>query len=171
MRSSGKRRSLSDAELTKYSKDHLHYEIEKFFDVGSLFLRTALPLTGDEAVIRIALLESFVIHLRNLLFFLYPHSRKSDNDVISNYFFVDIVKDWQRNRPRITPALDNARTRSHREISHLTVFRRDGRSESKEWPVFQLMQDIKQVLRAFVDNALAARLDSSVKGLVYSIDP
>ena len=170
MRSSAKQRSLSEAELLEYSKEHLRYEIEMFFGVGILLSETALPANDNEAVIRNALVESFVIHLRNLLLFLYPHSH-GDNDVISDDFFVDTVKDWKCNRPKITSALEDARTRSHREISHLTAFRRDGRGESKDWPVLQLMQEIKSVLQAFVNNASAARLDSSMKSLVDSIDP
>jgi hypothetical protein len=141
-----------------------------FFGVGIILSKPVSPPTDNEAVIlRNTLVEAFVTHLRNLLLFLYPQGPGAD-DVISDDFFADAVKDWRTNRRKITPALTDARTRAHKEISHLTVLRRDGRGKSKDWPILQLMQEIKPVLQAFVDHASAAKLDPSVKTVVDSID-
>jgi hypothetical protein len=160
----------SDTALLEFSKGHLQYEIKMFFGAGIELSRVVFPANDSTAVIfGNALVESFVTHLRNLLLFLNPYNR-DENDVLSDDYFIDPVNGWMRNRPKETSALREARTRSHREISHLTIFRRDGKSESKKWPFEQLMQEIAQVLKVFVDNASDTKLDSTVKNLVDSID-
>jgi hypothetical protein len=166
---SAKRRILPDDKLVRYSKEHLYYEIEMFFGVGIELSRIHFP-PGDKLAIvhRNALLESFVVHLRNLLLFLYPHDPGKE-DVVSNDYFLDTVNDWKRARPKETRALVEARNRAHREVAHLTSFRRE-RGTPQGWPVAELMGALKPILKIFVDNASDKRLDRSLKTLVDSTD-
>ena len=155
-------RFLSDNELLNYSKEHLRYEIWMFLSSGSELSRIRFSESDSTAIFyKNALVESFANHLRNLLLFLYPYSAK-DDDVISDYFFVDPIADWKRKRPTESATLRNARERASREISHLTVLRRDGNDESKVWQVTELMEEIRTVLKVFVENASSTKLDRSV---------
>lgn len=49
----------------------LFYELEMAFSTGPLALRYAEPASVDEQVIRNALVESFLVHVRVLKAFLY----------------------------------------------------------------------------------------------------
>jgi hypothetical protein len=159
---------FSDGDLLRYSKNHVRYEIDMFFRAGVEVLQNNFPKT-DPLMYKNALVESFATHLRNLLLFLYPYS-PDGQDIISDHFFLVPVDDWKKKRPTETEAFRNARARASREVSHLTVSRRDGNGESKAWPILNLMKDINTVLKIFVDNASSKRLDPSVKTAVVTID-
>ncbi len=170
MKYSSPARLLSDAELLDYSKEHLRYEIWMFFTSGIELARIHFSESDALSVFyKNVLVESFANHLRNLLLFIYPYSPGED-DVVSNYYFLDPIVEWKQKRPRETETLRNARARASQEISHLTVFRRDPTDESKKWPVAELMNEIKAILKVFVDNASIAKLDGSVKDLLDSVD-
>jgi hypothetical protein len=66
--------------LRRYSKDHLLYEVEMFFRVGHLLMTGQFQTSQPEIAIVLhnAIIESFVLHLRNLLDFFYTPPRKTD---------------------------------------------------------------------------------------------
>src|SRR6266576_755883 len=132
-----------------------------FFRTGVELSRINFPKSDATAVTyKNALVESFAIHLRNLLLFLYGDGKK--NDIHSDDFFLDPINDWRKARPREGKFLKDARERASREISHLTVLRQN---PSNLWPVSQLMNEIQCVLRTFVERASPTKLDPSVKAL------
>lgn len=157
---------MSDAHLLRYSEKHLKYEIIMLFNTGAKLSTVPVSEVGDRFAVtdKNARVESFVTHLRNLLFFLYPYN-PAESDVISDHYFVDPIADWKKKRPRLTKEFQEFRDRASQEISHLTVLRRDA-DKDHEWPVPKIMRDIRSVLRVFVDNASSTKLDSSVKNLV-----
>lgn len=64
------RRILTDAELIDYSGYHLLYEVQMLFFTAVLLTRAfgRITLAGEEEqLVRYALLESFSLHLRNLI--------------------------------------------------------------------------------------------------------
>src|SRR5437773_12274981 len=97
--------------------------------------------------------------------FFYP-DRPHENDVIAHDFFEDTVKDWPCYKPKISRDLSDALTRSHREISHLTVDRRDGKGVSKDWFFLNLMQELQPVLKQFTDHASPEKLHADVNSFV-----
>ena len=160
---------LSDDELLKYSEQHLKYEIEMFFHVGIKLLQTNCSKDDPDSVMhQNILVESFAIHLRNLLLFLYPYG-SDERDVTSNYFFNDRITDWNQKRPKETESLRNLRTRASQEISHLTVLRRDGTDDPQGWPIQKIMDEMKPILEIFVNNASSQKLDGSVKDALAAI--
>jgi hypothetical protein len=162
-------KALSDDELLRYSKQHLKYEIEMLFNVGIKLLQTYFSKDDPESVIdKNVLVESFAIHLRNLLLFLYPQ-RSDKRDVISNYFFLEPITEWQQKRPKDTESLRDLRTRASQEISHLTVLRRDGTDDPQGWPIRKIMDEMKPILEIFVNNASSQKLDGSVKDALAAI--
>src|SRR5258708_17002608 len=94
------RKVLSDPDLIAYSNEHVKYEISMLLDCGNLLTHSFQSESPDLAtVLRNALLESFAIHLRNLVDFLYPGTNVKDTDVLADYFF------HQRKRPSGFPSL------------------------------------------------------------------
>jgi len=86
------RKKRSKEELRNAS-DHLHYEIWMFTSLAS---GLASGISG-QGVINNALLESFTIHARNLLDFLYAGKPQKD-DVIAKDFLED-PSEWHNARP------------------------------------------------------------------------
>ena len=156
----------SDTQLLAYSKEHLHYEIDMFFRVGMQLSQSDWASQEPTVVTsRNALIESFLIHLRNLLLFLYPYGAE-DEDVISDDYFEKPIEDWKRKRTTESGTFREARARASQEVCHLTV----SRQPLQKWLFAELMQELKPVLQIFVDNASTTRLDGAVKTLVESID-
>lgn len=100
-----------------------------------------------------ALLESAVLHLRNLVDFFYPGKVRND-DVIA----MDYAANWDCQRPPLTPALRDARERAHKELAHLTTQRKAGSAPAKEWDFANITAELKPVLEAFLRVADSATL-------------
>lgn len=160
---------LSESDLAAYSREHLAYEIQMFFATAQILSRLSPPANPPdrEIVVNNVYIESFVIHLRNLIEFFYPQRIK--NSVIAEYFFVNPT-DWKHIRPKIPKTLKDARERSHRELAHLTTDRLSVPPSAKRWPVISLAKQIKDLVEQFVNSASSVRLDPSVRTLVGSID-
>ena len=141
--------SLSDAELTAYSGEHILYELK-------LLQWTAAELGAPKSdVMRSVLIESFAIHLRNLIdfFFTLP---THDDDVTASVFCAG----WSET---LTVSLDAAKTRANKEVSHLTLGRKDGVNPGKVWNVSGLFQEVREVARRFAANASPAKLHADVR--------
>ena len=159
---------LSDSELIAYSKEHVQYEITMLWSCGQLLM---CDLHGASphliALLRNAVLESFAIHLRNLVDFLYPGQNIKDTDVLADDFFP------QGKRPETFPSvpsdLDHARKRAHKQVSHLTTGRLNEGDPGKNWPTFALTQKIWDVLGEFVRQASPDKLDNSLRDYVLAV--
>src|SRR5579864_3336346 len=145
------RLSLTNPELVDYSGEHLLYEIQMFIWVS----RTVPPMpTGPEKSVY---LESFLIHLRNLIDFFYPQSPRP-TDVIATDFYDDPAK-WNAT---ISSSLELARTRANKEVSHLTLGRKAGMHPDKHWAVLDLYQEMRTVAQAFAAGASTDTLSAKV---------
>lgn len=153
----------TDAYLLEYS-EHVHYEIDMFFETVEVRSRPAfnewtLSLLGHPQRMNNALIESFVVHLRNLIDFLYLPSKGTD--VVAEDFVP--APGWAGIRPQISPVLATAKTRANKEISHLTTDRLSGAPPEKVWDFVGLAAEIRPLLVLFVQKADKARLASFVE--------
>lgn len=138
------RKTRSKTELQKAS-DHLYYEISMF---QKLVKGMASGIAG-ESVINNALLESFGIHTRALLWFFYAENSR-DDDIIADDFF-STPTEWQSIRPPLTEILDKAKKRADKEIAHLTYKRIDISPEQKKWEFLLISHDMNIVFEKFFD--------------------
>jgi len=156
------RKVLTDAELLEYSEKHLLYEIAMCFKAGLLLvdfgLMDPVPELARE-VARMALIESFAIHLRNLIDFFYP-AKVFDTDVLAEDFFV--ARALPKNFPVLSVSLESARNRASKEVSHLTTERIAGTPPKKSWPVAELSREMRALLVQFVREASPARLHAEI---------
>jgi hypothetical protein len=138
---------LSDAELLEYSKEHVFYEIWMLVLSADLLGETVVTPSG---LMRPphwnAALESFVLHLRNLVDFLYPTNIKP-TDVLADDFFPQRLR--PNEFPTIPPLLAAARGRAHKQLSHLTTDRLPEGHSQKGWKRGELLLAIFPVLGAF----------------------
>ena len=109
---------LSDGDLLKYSADHVAYEVEMFFTVGQSVLHNAWATPNDRA-----LLESFIVHLRSLMDFLYPTSGLKPTDIIAAYYFKE-KSSWQATPSRIAVGGAGSGAQATRTPDHRACYRR-----------------------------------------------
>ena len=145
---------LSDGDLLKYSADHVAYEVEMFFTVGQSVLHNAWATPNDRA-----LLESFIVHLRSLMDFLYPTSGLKPTDIIAAYYFKE-KSSWQATRPSPHASLLKARDRAHKQLVHLTTGRVTG---DPQWKIRDLLLAMRPPLVTFTTAASPGLLDPAVE--------
>ncbi|MBI3476089.1 MAG: hypothetical protein HY010_10180 [Acidobacteria bacterium] len=144
------RLALSDQELLDYSGEHLLYEVQMF----QWMTKTLLTKSSEfEALERCALIESFAIHLRNLFEFFY-HQSPRDTDVVAADYFDDPAS-WNGTP---SPVLVAARKRADKEVSHLTLQRKDAADLDKNWPIGAYFNEMRSTVQEFIATASPKKL-------------
>jgi len=143
--------------LSNYSKEHVLYEID-------LLRRTAsvtLPLNDFERQVHI---ESFALHLRTVICFLYgtrstsrklvkPRIKVHDDDVIAEEF----VDGWGGILATVRPedaTVQDLKNRADKELAHLTELRKNPLNPTKPWNSASAIAALVPILRQFHDAAL-----------------
>jgi hypothetical protein len=155
------RKPRTDEEL-RQATDLLYYEIWMF---QSLVQGMASGIAG-ESVMNNALLESFGIHVRGLMWFFYADSPRKD-DVIAEDFFPS-SDTWQVARPKKTAVLEEAKSRADKEIAHLTYARLKVSPEQKPWEFLPIHDDLNKAIERFLslvaDDLLGQRWEEFKQG-------
>ncbi len=131
-------------EVLRKASEHLHYEYRMLTEMA----RVMASGKTYERAIKNSFIESFTIHARVLLKFLYAGDPKPD-DVIADDFFPTSLK-WKKARPRKTEILEKVHKRVAKEVVHLTYDRQLVTPEMKGWPFLQIAKDIKVALNEFL---------------------
>lgn len=97
-----------------------------------------------------ALVESFAVHVRGLVDFLYSENPRPD-DVIAEDYFADTTQ-WAKLRPPLSDVLSLATRRAGKEIAHLTYARLDVTPDTKPWQFLVITNEIAPVLSLFLKN-------------------
>ncbi len=137
------------------ASEFLAYEIWMFYSIADIFIKQ-LPIADN--IIKNALIESFVIHLRNLIDFFYNDKPKSDDITVINFVNANCI-------PEITEKIKLARKRAHKEVAHLTL-KRTFKSEDKQWDIIDLKKEFKLLIDIFVKNMN----NSLITGRWYELD-
>ena len=139
------RKERTKKELIEAS-NHLNYE---FWMLNSLSVGLASGLVG-QGPLQNALIESFVIHMRALIDFLYSKNPKNDEVIAEDYFLAP--DEWLKLRPDISDMLRKASIRAHKEIAHLTYERQKVTPETKPWHFVKINNEINNVFKIFLEN-------------------
>jgi hypothetical protein len=139
------RRKRTKEEL-KEASNHLNYEIMM---LNSLANGLASGI-GGQGPLQNALLESFAIHVRALIDFLYSEQAKNDAVIAEDYFNSPEV--WVRLRPDNSDILKKARIRAHKEILHLTYERLKVTPKTKLWHFLEIREEINKIINLFLTN-------------------
>jgi hypothetical protein len=153
------------AELTRFAQEHLAYEVKTLHDLTQRLIEV---LEHDEKAgkrdldyldlaTRNAQVESFAIHARNLLDFLYTPASVRADDVLAEHY----VADWRP--PELTAALSAIRPRVGKEIAHLTYHRAKVQVEAKNWNYGRIWLDMATVLRKFAGEARPELMPTNVR--------
>jgi hypothetical protein len=142
--------------LQRYSKEHLLYEVQMFFRVGHLLMTGQIQTSQPElaVVLHNAVMESFVLHLRNLLDFFYTPPRKTDVSATMFYDSGHLPPDF----PPESVILNKAHRRAHKEMTHITTERHWEGNPAKVWEFHRILREVKPLMEKFLQTASAARL-------------
>jgi hypothetical protein len=166
MPSNSPTRPFNNAYLLAYSAEHVVYEFEMFLWLAQICGRgtkIGAPTPEDARRVSNVLIESFAIHVRNLIDFLYLSKPKPTDIVAADFFDPDV---WETLRPPISQMLERARIRANKEIAHLTSDRIPGSPPEKAWNFSELANEIRPLLLQFAKNALTTRLSPGVSNVI-----
>ncbi len=158
-------RPFSDSYLLEYSGEHLLYEFYMLIRCAEFLANQHEHIqcaVDDTQTIRNVLVESYAIHLRNLVAFFYGESNRP---LPTDVFAVDFLEsgEWQRLRPPKSETLKKAEQRAHKQIAHLTTERYAGVHEEKAWNIISLTKEIKDITRIFIGAASTSRLAPNIQ--------
>ena len=132
--------------LRRVAEEHLKYEREMLDATAHL-----LAAGVHDPHVRFALLESFTIHLRALIDFMWPTGARPDDVIASDFFPTPAA--WAEVAPVLPDALEPAKTRVGKEIAHLTYARLDVAKEEKPWSHVEMADAMIAALRVFIESA------------------
>jgi hypothetical protein len=157
---------VTEAELHAFSGEHLFYELEMTFWTAPLVVQYAMPKNVDEQVIKNALLESFLVHVRVLKAFLYDPRSYADDVLAEDY--VTNPEEWQKRRGPVPDALKRASRRTGGEVAHLTT-RRESEPTARQWNPRELLDALIPAVCQFVAMTPPARLDWRIHQLAVDL--
>jgi hypothetical protein len=143
--------TMSDQQLLDYSGEHLLHELSMLWELAE-----CLPQKKANTETS-ALVESYGIHLRNLIDFFY---RKGKRDDVTARDFLDPTITWA---PKEPISLTKAHQRANKELSHLTQARKSGSLPEKAWDTRGLLKEIAAVAKDFADKASQKKLHPKVR--------
>ena len=141
----------AESELMEMARRHLGYEIK-------MLRETAAALHGKgigPRSFRNALLETFLIHYRNLLDFFYADKRRWLQHDVKAADYVGDVKQWRARRPKMDKEASSNRERVNAQLAHLTYRRL--RYDQRNWSDRKMLEQIEQLLDDFVRQLPAHR--------------
>jgi hypothetical protein len=136
------------------ASDHLYYEVQ-MARACAVGLASGLFPVGP---LHDAVLESFVIHARNLVHFFFPQSAQA-SDVLAEHYF-ETPQEWNSLRGDLPPRLAPLRGRANKEVAHLTYNRLRVTPEEKSWHFLEIVADLNALLERFLRSAPRSHLSS-----------
>lgn len=157
--------SLTDDELKSYAEEHLQYEYDMLiYSAGILAFLAAdrhkglLPWTINNG-----LLNTFAVHARNLIDFLYARPRKKDQPtdiIIEDYVDVSALS---KALLKISPLLEEALNKANKQVAHLTRERITFEKVGKEWKFIEIVQHVHKGLAAIAPHIPSSKISDSLK--------
>lgn len=140
-----------------YEVEQLHGLIVRFREIGEHDREHGeRDLDYLDMATRNAQVDSFAIHVRALVDFLYDQ-RGKDTDVIASDY---VPTGWTP--PKQPESLRSVKPRVGKEIAHMSYRRVGMTDEQRQWRYVQVWHDLSTILRAFVAKASTDLLPKEV---------
>ena len=134
---------ISTSQLQEMSREHISYEIQMF-----VFTASKVRAGGMDTLENNAMLETFLLHARCLLDFLYPPATPRSDDVLANDFFED-PSILRRALPATLPMSSYLKSRTGKEVAHLTYERLNVTPTQKVWNFGEIHDQLGKALAIF----------------------
>lgn len=135
--------------LRRFADEHLLYEAGVLYEVTVKLMNRHHK---DDPIAENALLESFGVHSRNLIDFLWRDKPMKGTDAIAS----DYVGEWEA--PAMSERLSRVKGRVGKEMVHLSYNRLDVSEDEKGWQVLGIGPEITCAFGAFVTAVPAERV-------------
>ncbi|HTZ87307.1 MAG TPA: hypothetical protein VMB05_11630 [Solirubrobacteraceae bacterium] len=133
-------------ELREVSK-HLLYEMQMFgMTMTMLAAFEGIDPEDARATMQNALMESWALHARNLLAFLYD-DRPARDDAIAG----DFIQGWREKRGPKAALLGLAQAKTSKEMAHLSYVRAQLTEDERQWHHAPMIVELGKPLHLFVD--------------------
>lgn len=153
------RGARTEKQMRAFAEEHLNYEYQML--IASV---TELSKGNYPQHVTNSFLESFTIHLRALIDFIWETKNLRDDDAVASDFFSS-PDQWMKLQPQFPTILEPARIRTGKEIAHLTYSRMDVTADAKKWRVVEMVNAITAALSVFAKNAEEAYLGNALSEL------
>jgi len=159
--------TLSDAHLLEYADTHVTYELNMLVWTSGLLsalfpfkTNGYLPWTVNNATV-----NSYSMHARNLIDFLY--SRSLGKDYSTDIILQDYIGQAASSKfPPIPPLLEAAKTKADKQVAHLTRERIDYEKAGKEWHFVDIALAIAGAFKAVAPFFPPARSSQAFRDLI-----
>jgi hypothetical protein len=150
-----------------YLDEHFFYEISLL-----QYTRDELRLIKSIDNKSNVLIESFVLHSRNLIdFFITVNSKKQDDDVIASDFNTQ-TNNWINNLNTYKSYLQRIKTRANKELAHLTSKRKSGATKDKAWDFEKIYLILYEIIVTYTneleDTVIRSSLQTKFKQIGFS---
>jgi len=131
-------------DALKVASYHVAYEVH-------MIRETAMWLDNHRvgSMLDNTILEAFLVHVRNMIYFLWNDTRNHFEDVLAIDFFEDRAA-WKVQRPAKPALLDEVNRKTNVYVTHLSYERRV-EPDHRQWLYGRIFQDIAQPIQAFID--------------------
>jgi hypothetical protein len=151
-------RKRREAIELREASEHLFYE---FWMFSTLARALTTNVFGKDNVANNAILESFLIHARNLLDFLFADSREPRIDDVVAEDFLEVSEQWPAARGKMDPVLETLNRRVGKEVAHLTYARLNVEADAKPWHFLDLALEVEILRDRFLGIVPAENLSSA----------
>lgn len=100
------------------------------------------------------MLESFLVHARAIIDFLYLDKSNYDDDIFAADYFSK-PGEWKKLRGEKTTLIKETKTRANKMLAHISLYRRAVTPEAKGWEVVRIAGEIDRVLQVFDESRTA----------------
>lgn len=164
--------SLLDEELRDYADHHLKYEIEML--VWASGILATLGTLREKGLLarecKNALLNTFALHSRNLIDFLYLRASCKDRPtdvIVQDYIDQNTLSKYL---PPITPLLQQTKEKADKQAAHLTIDRIQYAKSGKGWKVIEIAENIMKAFRAIAPFLPENRVSDPLKQMILQSD-
>jgi hypothetical protein len=118
---------------------------------------------AGEGPIHNAFINSFAVHVRNLVDFLYEPKGETKSDAILAEHYLSSGQDWTKIRPTLTKKLKDAKIRCDKQVAHLTYTRQ----KKEAWDFVGIVRELHCPLSLFMDSIDRSLLGEHFKPIAH----
>lgn len=164
---------MTDIKLREFAEGPLWYEIDMLFETISALTSKEYE---DNRILHNSLVESFVIHARNLYEFLTVKKSSWEDIVIAKNFCDDpmiwgpVSKRWRQEAQSSTKHFDAER--ANRAVAHLSKDRLAYKAvnESKKWNCVTIGRKLLSMLKIFLNHASSSKISSKFQQNINALE-
>ncbi len=153
---------ISLEEKTLLLAEHYKYEVDMLFMTWQKLNALTIDVNTHNAI-----LESFLLHSRNLIEFYYDLKKYKNSDARAHDYFDEKIK-WEDIRPNID--YKDFKININKQISHLTYDRVKFTLSDKAWTPLYIMIELFQITKIFISKLPSKYSHQNLKYVLDYVD-